>query len=85
MTTTKKDFWKDGYDKPCKANNFQSNYPGAFAIDLHYTTDHCLQDWLTNTKRSIETCPQWNKFEQRRLASQLRTINEEIEWRKANN
>ena len=85
MTTTKKDFWKDGYEKPCKANNFQSNYPGAFAIDLHYGSEHNLRWWLLNTERALEKVEDWNKFEQRRLASQLRTINEEIEWRKANN
>jgi hypothetical protein len=80
-----KDYWTHGYEKPCKANNYQCNQPSAFAIDMHYTTDKRLQGWLINTKRSIETCPQWDKHEQRRLANQLRTINEEIEWRKTNN
>ena len=79
-----KDYWKHGYEAPCKANGYQSNYPGAFAIDMHHTSDISLQGWLTSTKRSIDESPKWNKFEQRRLASQLRTISEEIEWRKEN-
>lgn len=83
-TTTTKDFWKDGYEAPCKANGYQSNHPGAFAIDLHYGSEHNLRWWLVTTERDLEKVEGWNKFEKRRLESQLYAVNEEIAWRKAN-
>ena len=76
-----KDYWTEGYEAPCKANNFQSNKPSAFEIDLHYMTDGSVNRWLHNTIKDIEQCPD-NPHEMQRLVNQYDSITAEIAYRK---
>jgi hypothetical protein len=76
-----KDYWTEGYEAPCKSNNFQSNKPSAFQIDLHYMTDGNVNRWLINTIKDIEQCPD-DRHEMQRLVNQLKSITEEITYRK---
>jgi len=80
MNTTMKDYWTEGYEKPCRANNFQSNKPSAFEIDLHYMTDGNVNRWLLNTEKEIERGTD-NPHEMKRLANQLKSIKAEIAYR----
>lgn len=75
-----KDYWKHGYEAPCEANNFQSNQPSAFEIDLHYASEYILKGWLINTTRSIEE-GHWSRIEMRRRELQLETIKAEYAYR----
>ena len=56
-TTTKKDFWTEGYEAPCRSNGYQSNRPSAFEIDLHQARRRMtvLNNWWLNTKRKMDT------------------------------
>ena len=77
---TMKDYWTEGYEAPCKANNFQSNQPSAFEIDLHYASEYILKGWFITTTRSIEEgC--MNPLEMRRREHQLETIKAEYAYR----
>lgn len=80
MNTTMKDYWTEGYEKPCRANNFQSNKPSAFEIDLHYMTDGNVNRWLLNTEKEIERGTE-NPHEMKRLSNQLKSIKAEIAYR----
>ena len=80
MNTTMKDYWTEGYEAPCKANNFQSNKPSAFEIDLHYMTDGSVNRWLLNTEKEIERGTD-NPHEMQRLSNQLKSIKAEIAYR----
>jgi len=80
MNTTMKDYWTEGYEKPCRANNFQSNKPSAFEIDLHYMTDGNVNRWLLNTEKEIERGTD-NPHEMKRLSNQLKSIKAEIAYR----
>ena len=80
MNTTMKDYWTEGYEKPCRANNFQSNKPSAFEIDLHYMTDGNVNRWLLNTEKEIERGTD-NPHEMKRLTNQLKSIKAEIAYR----
>ena len=75
-----KDYWTEGYEAPCKANNFQSNQPSAFEIDLHYASEYILKGWFINTTRDIEA-GHWSKLEMRRREHQLETIKAEYAYR----
>ena len=81
MNTTMKDYWTEGYEAPCRANNFQSNKPSAFQIDLHYMTDGNVNRWLINTEREIKQCNN-DPHETQRLSNQLKSIRAEIAYRK---
>ena len=78
-----KDYWTEGYEAPCKANNFQSNQPSAFEIDMHYTSWESLLWWRKDTLIGLQY--ESSKQELRRLKSQLRTIHREMKWRIENN
>jgi len=80
MNTTMKDYWTEGYEAPCKSNNFQSNKPSAFEIDLHYMTDGNVNRWLLNTEKEIERGTD-NPHEMKRLTNQLKSIKAEIAYR----
>ena len=67
---TMKDYWKHGYEAPCKANNFQSNQPSAFEIDLHFASEYILKGWFISTTKEVEE-GHWNKHEMRRREHQL--------------
>lgn len=75
-----KDYWTHGYEAPCKANNFQSNQPSAFEIDLHYASEYILKGWLISTTKDIEA-GHWSKHEMRRRRHQLETIKAEYAYR----
>ena len=75
-----KDYWTEGYEAPCKANNFQSNQPSAFEIDLHFASEDILKGWLISTTKEVEE-GHWNKHEMRRRTHQLETIKAEYAYR----
>ena len=81
MNTTMKDYWTHGYEAPCKANNFKSNQPSAFEIDLHYASEYILKGWFIRTTKSIAE-GHWSKLEMRRRNHQLETIKAEYAYRK---
>lgn len=81
MNTTMKDYWTEGYEKPCRANNFQSNKPSAFEIDLHYASEYILKNWLISTTKQVEEGHQ-NPHEMRRRIHQLESIKAEYAYRK---
>ena len=76
-----KDYWTEGYEKPCSANNFKSNRPSAFEIDLHYASEFILKNWLITTTRDVEEGHP-NPHEMRRRQHQLETIKAEYAYRK---
>ena len=78
-TTTKKDFWTEGYEAPCRSNGYQSNRPSAFQIDLHHSSEYILNNWWLNTKRNMDKDN--SRMETNRLVSQLRSIEGEYAYR----
>lgn len=74
-----KDYWTEGYEAPCRDNNFQSNQPSAFGIDLHYSSEAQLNWWHRTTIKELAEARLG--FRKRELQSQLRSVLAEFDYR----
>lgn len=73
------DYWTEGYDPPCRANNFQSNQPSAYQIDLHYSSEPQLE-WHYQTT-ILMLAEATSAMRKRELSHQFETILEEYRYR----
>lgn len=74
-----KDYWTEGYEAPCRSNNFQSNRPSAFGIDLHHSSEPQLNWWHRTTIKELAEARLG--FRKRELQTQLRSVLAEFDYR----
>jgi hypothetical protein len=68
-----------GYERPCRANGYQSNRPSAYEISLAYTTTSLLEGYRVNARTELTKAS--GKKEIDRALNKVNTIERFLDMR----